>query len=147
MLKAEIYLPREFLPAVPSPMRAITGDQGKIEEAGQRFFDGTLDYLGMTKRARQVFSQVSMRPLDKFDANTSSFHMEEARITEDALIYLIVRDLPIASLFIRRDDNNWIQGSFASYLDENLEAHVRRRLIPPGSKIIYEQNDWREHYY
>ena len=133
-MKREIYLPRECLPQTPDPVTVTTGDQHIIEQTRDKFFDEVLNYLGITERARQIFSERISHALsiENFEKITALFQGEEMSVRrgEDYLCLLIVRELPVAGTVIRRDISNYIQGVFYHNLTPACETAVRGSLVP-----------------
>ena len=79
-----------------------------------------MNYLGIVEVARRAFVKT------KFFAFWLS--EDRDRETDDSAIFLIVRDLPVASVMAIRNQGNFVQGLFTSYLTPQWEQKVRTRL-------------------
>jgi len=124
---------RDLLPQVPEGIVVITGDEAAIFDTWKTFSNVVMNYLGIIETVRGVF--VKEKPL------VFRLPNDRDREVDDAAIYLIVKDLPVASVTAIRNQGNFVQGLFASYLTPQWEEKVRARLHNHSNENIYYSDD------
>ncbi len=97
------------LPLIPETMIVNTGDEAPIWEAQKKFFHEILGFLGYTQRAAQVFASIDVRVIGIDGAGFQP--------SNDFITTLVVRDCLVATVFRRRNDRNYVETSFAHYLN------------------------------
>lgn len=132
------HLVRDFLPQVPEGIVTTTGEERPIFEKWDVFFNEVMNYLGITKPARLAFVEIK-----NFAFRLSD---DREREVEDEAMFLIVMDLPVASVTTIKNENNFVQGLFASYLTPEWEDKVRRRLRNPSDATILYLDDPKEEH-
>jgi hypothetical protein len=106
-----IFIPESFI--------ITTGEDEYINEKTNHFFESVLDVLSYNLAARKAFVEQRTQTLGIEEPN--GFRPSDNKIT-----LLIARDLTIASVLERRDDLNYIEVSFAHYLNKHRVERLQQ---------------------
>lgn len=131
---------RDFLPQIPDPIVVTTGKQQIIENIRDQFYTEIMDYLGIPRPNRDLFSDryTNAMSLANYEKTTGIFSEGGERVGDNFTSYLTVRDLPVAAALIRRNEGNYVQGVFYHNLTVECEREVRQRLHSHSNEnIIY----------
>lgn len=106
---------------VPTQIVANTGEDQSVFEAIDRFFLDVETYLDLDDFSKQIGVNRESRSIGLEIA----MHQPSA----DALTTLVINDVLAASVILRRNSWNWVEASFASYLDDKVVQTIKRRGI------------------
>lgn len=115
---------RDFLPQVPESLLLSTGEYEFISESWVTFFDEVMNYLGLTQEGREKFPEIKNLVF--------SLSTDRNREVEDEGMFLLVADLPVASITTIKNQGNYVQALFAHYLTPGWETKVRQRIYNPS---------------
>lgn len=111
-------------PIVPERMVILPDYAKKIHSTILQFFRGTWEYLGYhSVESRKAF-------VDIFNQQLTSGHRIDNGDSDDRISTLIIRDHCVASVFERRNDQNWIEVNFALYLSGFSSEYIERVRCP-----------------
>lgn len=121
-------------PKPPDQLIVTTGDEGIIQDTTEIFFQEILDYLGTVPRARIAWTEVERFSLARpYIPDTSNpAHI----MPEYSLELLVVKDSAVASAISRRNDGNYVEGSWASFLNPDLINRIQRGFSPDFDPYI-----------
>jgi hypothetical protein len=132
MPETQPFSVRDMLPKSPEQMTLTTGadEIAQIAEVRNNFFNEVLDYLGLTKRARQAFCHVQSHALSVKDYEREGSMIETGYMNSrvEYVSILFAGDYAVASCLQLRDTGNWNQASFAHYLTLGTERIVRKQF-------------------
>lgn len=110
----------ESFPRPPELFTVNTGEGERIQEAINIFFGEVLDYLEYNRKARESFTKIESRVLQRLDNHNRPFP------TDDLLTLLIVRDYVAASVLEKRDERNFVQVVSACYLTPQIVKELKK---------------------
>ncbi len=98
------------------------GEEGLfIEQTKDKFFSDVLDVLGFDLEARRHFVEEEVYEL----AIPSPIDLEPRQLTDRRINILLVMRKMVATVVANRDDYNFWDVGFASYLNPELEAQIK----------------------
>jgi len=105
-------------PEVPQPFKVITGNLEVIWEKRKEFFDEVVSFLGIEDSLRPWLVEENSREI------YSQFSKVKGIESNDIVTFLVTTDR-LASVVERRTEFNYVEASFAHYLNPELIYRVK----------------------
>jgi hypothetical protein len=117
------------IPKIDVPGVFVLIDQGDqlVWQTIDQFFNNTLERLGIGKQEQSIHVNINARELLRPSTTGDSGERGEQYATNDTLVDLVVHDLVIATVYLRRNEFNRTQVCCALYLDQPHYQMLQQR--------------------
>lgn len=93
-----------------------TGDLDSLTVTPEDFFTAVEESLNLSDFTKKMEVHIHSRRLNYRD----KLHHE----SDEEMIYLVIKDVVVASVFYRRTKMNWIEVSYACYLSDKIVRYL-----------------------